>query len=92
LKEDAVDPWLSPPTQALPAWPLGSVLDMHVYLSTSPNGDMFTKWTSTYQKNRDEGLPQFVWKNITYGDYTDSRVINFDVNFPDVRSFFTRLK
>ncbi|KAF8806284.1 cleft lip and palate transmembrane 1 [Phlegmacium glaucopus] len=81
LKENAIDPWLSPPTQAVPAWPLGSVLDMHVYLSTSPNED--TKWTSTDRENRDEGLPQFVWKNITYGDYTDTRVINFDINFPD---------
>ena len=56
-----------------------------MYLSTSPNGDVFTAWTS---KNRDEGLPQFIWKNITYGDYTDTRVINFDIEFPDVRPLF----
>ena len=58
---------------------------MHVYLSTSPNGDVFTEWTSTYRNNRDEGLPQFVWKNITYGNYADNRVINFDIDFPDAR-------
>lgn len=61
---------------------------MHVYLSTSPNGNELTEWASTYRESRDEELPQFVWKNITYGDYTDTRVINFDVNFPDVRLFF----
>lgn len=87
-----VDPWSLPPTHALPEWPLGSVLDMHVYLSVSPNGNMVTEWTSTYRKSGDEELPQFVWKNITYGDYTDTRVINFDVNFPDVRLFFACLK
>jgi hypothetical protein len=86
--QDGVDPWLLPPTHALPEWPLGSVLDMHVFLSTSPNGNVLTEWASTYRKSRDENLPQFVWKNITYGDYTETRVINFDVNFPDVRFFF----
>jgi hypothetical protein len=47
---------------------LGSVLDINVYLSTSPNGNLFREWTSAYRKNRDEELPKFVWKNITYGD------------------------
>ena len=85
--QDGVDPWLLPPTHALPEWPLGSAIDMHVYLSTSPNGNLLTEWASTYRKSGDEELPQFVWKNITYGDYTDTRVINFDVNFPEVRIF-----
>ncbi|KAJ3786290.1 cleft lip and palate transmembrane protein 1-domain-containing protein [Lentinula aff. detonsa] len=57
---------------------------MHVYLSTSPNGDVFSKqWTSGYRKDRDEGLPNFIWKNITYGDYTDSRVVEYDIVFPE---------
>lgn len=73
----AVDPWTLPPTQADPYWPLGLSLDMHVYLSTSPNGDV-------YLKDSDEGLPHFMWENITYGDYNDHRVLNFEVKFPDV--------
>ena len=91
-RQDGVDPWQLPPTHALPEWPLGSVIDMHVYLSTSPNGNLSTEWASTYRESRDKELPQFVWKNITYGDYTDTRVINFDVNFPDVRLFFSCFK
>ncbi|KAF8165660.1 cleft lip and palate associated transmembrane protein [Crassisporium funariophilum] len=83
-EQGTIDPWTLPPTTALPDWPLGVKLDMHVYLSTSPNGDVFSKWTSAYRKNRDEELPQFVWKNITYGDYNDARVVDFNVKFPDV--------
>jgi hypothetical protein len=78
-----VDPWLLPPTHALPEWPLGSVLDMHVYLSTLQDENVLFEWTSIYRKNKDEELPQFIWKNITFGDYTDTRVINFNVDFPD---------
>jgi hypothetical protein len=84
VPQATVDPWSLPPTQAEPYWPLGLSLDMHVYLSTSPNGDVFSKWTSAYRKNRDEDLPHFVWENITYGDYNDHRVVDFEVNFPDV--------
>ncbi|KAF5393072.1 hypothetical protein D9757_001205 [Collybiopsis confluens] len=74
------NPWHSPPAQAVPAWSLGTTLDMHVYLSTSPNGDVFSRqWTSSYRKDRDEGLPSFVWRNITYGDYSDSRVVEYDI-------------
>ena len=73
----AVDPWSLPPTQADPYWPLGISLDMYVYLSTSPDGD-------AYRKDNDEGLPHFLWENITYGDYNDHRVLNFEVKFPDV--------
>ncbi|KIM46486.1 hypothetical protein M413DRAFT_441574 [Hebeloma cylindrosporum] len=73
----AVDPWSLPPTQADPYWPLGLSLDMYVHLSTSPDGDV-------YRKDSDEGLPHFMWENITYGDYNDHRVLNFEVKFPDV--------
>ena len=69
-------------------WPLGSVKDMQMYLSTSPNGNVITERASTYRKSRDEELPQFVWKNTTYGEYTDTRVINVVVNFPEVRLLF----
>ena len=55
---------------------------MHVYLSTSPDGNVFTQ--NGWKKNQDEGLPHFVWKDITFGDYNDNRVVEFEVKFPDV--------
>ncbi|KAK7470267.1 hypothetical protein VKT23_001700 [Stygiomarasmius scandens] len=79
-----VDPRTVPPTTALPEWNLGDNLSMHVFLSTTPHGDVFSKqWTSGYRKDRDEGLPNFVWENITYGNYKDSRVEEFNIVFPE---------
>ncbi|KAL4263239.1 CLPTM1 family protein [Pleurotus pulmonarius] len=79
-----VDPRSLPAAQALPAWPLGIPLDMHVYLSTAPYGDVFSRlWTSGYRKDDDEGLPNFVWKNITWGNWNDARVEEFDIKFPE---------
>ncbi|KAJ6560414.1 cleft lip and palate associated transmembrane protein [Mycena capillaripes] len=79
----AIDPRTLPPVHATPAWPLGQQLDMHVHLSTSPTGDVFSsKWTSAYRKDQDEGLPSFVWKNLTFGDYSEARVVEYNVKFP----------
>ncbi|KAI0796854.1 cleft lip and palate associated transmembrane protein [Abortiporus biennis] len=70
-------------TQAYPAWPLGIPVAMHVYLSTSPTGDVFSrKWTSGYRQDQDADLPHFAWKNITYGNYDEERVAEYDVNIP----------
>lgn len=60
-------------------------MDMHVYLTTLPRADAYTKWTATVHKAKDEGLPHFIWKNITYGNYNDQRVVNFEVKFPEVK-------
>jgi len=70
----AADPRSLPPVQIVPYWPMGLNLDMHVFLSTSP--------LPVVQPQ--EGLPHFVWKNITYGDYNDNRVIDLEVKFPEV--------
>ncbi|KAI9069253.1 cleft lip and palate transmembrane 1 [Trametes sanguinea] len=71
------------PTQAVPAWPLGIPLAMHVHLSTSPTGDVFSgKWTSGYRKDQDAELPSLVWNNITFGDWNEKRVADFTVNLP----------
>ncbi|PPQ68302.1 hypothetical protein CVT25_001390 [Psilocybe cyanescens] len=79
----AVDSSSLPPTVITPYWPLGLSLDMHVYLSTSPTSDVFSKWTSEHRTDKDRDLPHFVWNNITYGDYNDNRVIDFDIKFPE---------
>ena len=57
------------------AWPFGSKLSMHVYLSTDPEGDVF---------GHKEPLPNFVWDGITFGDWKEARVIDLDVNFSQV--------
>ncbi|KAF9450961.1 cleft lip and palate transmembrane 1 [Macrolepiota fuliginosa MF-IS2] len=77
------NPWLRPPVEVLPSWPLGQSLDIHVHLSTSPHGNVFSKGTPSYRRDEEAGLPHFVWENVTYGDYTDSRAVNYDINFPE---------
>lgn len=62
-------------TDGVPAWPFGSKLSMHVYLTTNPNGDVF---------GYKEPLPHFVWNDITFGDWNEARAIDLDVNFPKV--------
>lgn len=68
------------PPQAVslsPEWSLGRTFDIHVYLSTSPDGDIFNKPHHTYN------LPSFVWSNVTYGDWADTRTLNYDIKFPE---------
>lgn len=80
-----VHPSFLPPVHADLAWTLGQSLDMHVFLSTSPSGDVFSgEWTSGWRENQDKDLPKFVWKNLTFGSYKDSRVVDLDVKFPEV--------
>lgn len=78
-----------PPTSAELMWPIGISLDMHVYLSTSPNGDVFAhQRTMSYNK---EELPSFVWGNITFGDWNEKRVADLNVSLPAVRKILCRL-
>lgn len=64
---------------------------MHVHLSTSPRGDVFSKGTASYRRDKEAGLPHFVWENITFGDFSDSRVVNYDIKFPEVREVLLNL-
>lgn len=58
---------------------------MHVYLSTSPNGDVFSrKWTSGWRADHDAELPNFVWENIVWGNYSDHRFAEYEIKFPEV--------
>ncbi|KAF9266255.1 cleft lip and palate transmembrane 1, partial [Marasmius fiardii PR-910] len=66
------------------AWSLNQPVSMHVHFSTSFNGDVFSKkWTSKYREHQDEGLPSFLWENITFGDYSESRVAEYNIKFPE---------
>lgn len=88
MSKPLVDPRSLPPVTATLAWALGQKIDMHVYLSTSPNGDVFSRqWTSGWRPDQDKDLPNFVWENLTFGDYTATRVAEFNVNFPEVSVF-----
>ncbi|KAF8345576.1 cleft lip and palate associated transmembrane protein [Amanita rubescens] len=77
------DAQLLPPAELHLGWPIGQTLDMHVYLSTSPNGNVFTQWTNGLRKDRDDGLPHFVWEKIIFGDYADHRFVDFEIKFPE---------
>ncbi|KAG2138070.1 cleft lip and palate associated transmembrane protein [Suillus bovinus] len=82
-QQGEVNPFLLPPVQAYAAWKLGQPLSMHVYFSTSPNGDVFSRqWTSAWREDQDAGLPNFVWENITFGDWKETRVATYDINLP----------
>lgn len=86
-----MDPHLLPPQQIHPAWTLQQPLDMHVYFSTSPNGDVFSRqWTSGWREDQDKDLPAFVWSNITFGDWNDHRVESLDIALPEVYSQICR--
>ncbi|KAL6305894.1 cleft lip and palate transmembrane 1 [Sparassis latifolia] len=66
------------PAEVHPIWPLGIPLAMHVHLSTSPTGNVFSpRW-----KDQDGGLPSFVWANITYGDWKESRTAEYEIDLP----------
>ena len=75
-----MDPRALPPTQVYPAWPQGVSLDLHVHLSTDPFGQVF----SAKRTGRDADLPSFAWHNISYGNWTDTRLIDLEVPIPQV--------
>ncbi|KAF8529950.1 cleft lip and palate transmembrane protein 1-domain-containing protein [Gautieria morchelliformis] len=67
-----------PPVSATPAWPLGSKIELHFHLATSPfHRDVFL------DRDKTESLPSFIWDNITLGDWSDdSRAMQYMVNIP----------
>jgi hypothetical protein len=81
MNEDGQFPALSvPPTVAhlSPAFPLGTLVDVHWCLSMSPHGD-------TCLPNQSRGpLPRFVWQNITFGDWKETRTEQLNVLIPPV--------
>lgn len=58
---------------------------MHVYITTSPIGDVFRPDRPRALQKEDAKLPHFVWENITFGDWNDHRVEKLDVPIPPVR-------
>jgi hypothetical protein len=84
IPQAQIDPWTLPPQHALPAWTLNQPLAMHVHLSTSPTGDVFSaQQTDGWRHDQDAELPSFVWENIIFGDWNDARSIDLDVKLPE---------
>ncbi|KIO22060.1 hypothetical protein M407DRAFT_28405 [Tulasnella calospora MUT 4182] len=77
---DGVNAFAQPPVTLAPLWPLGSVFDMYVQVSTTPYpalGDF-----AGMQPKDSQSLPKFVWRNITFGDWKDERVEDFVIDVP----------
>ncbi|KAI0278880.1 cleft lip and palate transmembrane 1 [Russula aff. rugulosa BPL654] len=72
---DLVDPFSLPPAYADLAWPLGIPVSLHFHLSTS--GQAFAL------NPEDVNLPHFVWHEITFGDWSEVRSVDYPVHLPE---------
>lgn len=73
----------SAPVTAFPIWPLGTTLDLHVYITTSPN-----PWHAFTQESKRGMLSKFSWENIQYGDWEDTRIWESEIYPPPVCQIF----
>lgn len=55
-------------------------MDMYVYFSTSPSGDV----DFSGDVGANEGFPSFTWKDITYGDWKLDEKKELELNIPTV--------
>ncbi|KAH9977754.1 cleft lip and palate associated transmembrane protein [Lactifluus volemus] len=69
--------FLLPPEQAFLAWPLGISVSLHFHLSTDPNGHVFAR------NSEDTDLPHFAWHNITFGDWSETRTLDYQIHLPE---------
>lgn len=52
---------------------------MHVRLTADPS------MSDILPRRADGDLPNFMWENITFGDWKESRVVEYDIRIPEVR-------
>ncbi|KAL1711746.1 cleft lip and palate transmembrane protein 1-domain-containing protein [Schizophyllum commune] len=76
----------SSPTSATPDWDLGTPLDIHVYFTSAPRPEVFSKkYVQSYRgEGEEDQLQRIVWENITYGNWSDSRETQLDIRLPEV--------
>lgn len=79
--EANADAFAQPPVSLAPLWPVGSVFDMYVQVTTS---ERMAVGPFADVRPGDALLPNFVWKNITFGDWKDERVEDFVIDLPQV--------
>lgn len=72
-----VDPLLHPPAYVNLAWPLGIPVSLYFNLSTSEQAFALD--------SEDVSLPHFVWHDITFGDWSEVRSVDYSVHLPEVR-------
>jgi hypothetical protein len=72
-----VDPFSLPPAQAYLAWPLGIPISLYFHLSTSEQAFALD--------SADADLPHFAWQNITFGDWNEERMVDYNIHLPEVR-------
>jgi hypothetical protein len=83
VSPDGIDPFKMPPQKLAPLWPVGTALDMHVRVSSTPY-DPFAPQVAAM----DKGLPNFVWRDIQFGNWSDEREEEFVMNVPTVGQAF----
>lgn len=65
------------PAKAHLAWPLGVPVSLYFHLSTDPTGQVFAGHP------KETGLPHFVWNDITFGNWSETRTIDYNVHLPE---------
>ena len=83
LQPGELNPFQQPPKTANLGWDFGTTIDMHVFVSVSPIGDVFRgNQRPIWLQQEDTDLPRFVWSNITFGNWTEHREEQFDIKLP----------
>lgn len=57
-------------------------MDMYVYFSTNPEGDV----DFSGEPGSNDGFPNFVWKDLTYGDWDIDETKDLELSIPEVSS------
>ncbi|KAH9045378.1 cleft lip and palate associated transmembrane protein [Lactarius pseudohatsudake] len=65
------------PAKAHLAWPLGVPVSLYFHLSTDPTGQVFAGHP------KETGLPHFVWNDITFGNWSETRTVDYNVHLPE---------
>ena len=64
---------------ALPLWPLGTPLDVQVFITSSPDASSLFS-----PKKNDQSLAHLTWDNVTWGDWKDERAWDGVLTLPSV--------
>ncbi|KAI9448006.1 cleft lip and palate associated transmembrane protein [Lactarius indigo] len=65
------------PAKAHLAWPLGVPVSLYFHLSTDPTEQVFAS------HSKETGLPHFVWHDITFGNWSEARTVDYNVHLPE---------
>lgn len=51
---------------------------MHVRITSDPS------MSDILPRRTDDNLPNFSWENITFGDWSESRMVDYEIHIPEV--------